>query len=218
MAKETKLTEKTEREYVIPLRCEWKKVPRYKRAKKAIRAIREFLVQHMKIRDRDLNKIKIDKYLNEEVWFRGIKKPPAKIKVKAIKEEDIVRVELVDYSEKAKFKKTREEKILKEGEEKAKKKKEEKKIEEKKPEETAETTSEEKAPKGVHQGGASTSTRPSSEEKKNLTKKGKEVAEKKAAVIDAGEKIAEQQHKKIKHQTSGKSKQPKHQQRKALAK
>jgi len=195
MAKKTELTDKLEREYIIPLRCEWKKVPRYKRAKKAIKAIREFLVRHMKIRDRDLNKIKIDKYLNEEIWFRGIKKPPAKIKIRAIKEKDsdrkeIVKVELVDYSEKAKFKKAREEKILKEGEEKAKKKKKEQKIEEK----------------------------PKEAETKEGEEKKEETEEKKKAVVEAGEKLQKAAAKKTKHDTGAKVKQPKHQKRVALAK
>jgi len=192
MAKQESKTDKLEREYVIPLRCEWKKVPRYRRAEKAIKAIREFLVRHMKIRDRDLKKIRIDKYLNEEIWFRGIKKPPAKIKVKAIKETDsdgkeIVRVELINYSEKAKFKRLREEKIFKEGEEKAKKKKEAEK-----PKEEVETKE--------------------SEEKKE------ESEEKKAAVVEAGEKIQKAAAKKVKHDTGAKIKQPKHQKRVALAK
>lgn len=125
---ETK-TETIEREYIIPLRRRWKIVPRYKRANKAIKTIKEFLVRHMKIRDRDLNKIKIDKYLNEIVWFRGIKKPPARIKVKAIKDGENVKVEAVEMPDKLKFKKLREEKMLKEGAEKSKKKKEEKKPE-----------------------------------------------------------------------------------------
>jgi large subunit ribosomal protein L31e len=81
MAKETKPTEKIEREYTIPLRHRWKIVPTYKRANKAVKAIKEFLVRHMKIRDRDLDKIKVDKYLNEAIWARGIKHPPSKIKV-----------------------------------------------------------------------------------------------------------------------------------------
>src|SRR3989344_4869355 len=103
-------SEKIEREYVIPLRVEWRKVPRYKRANKAVRAIREFLVQHMKVYDRDLKKIKIDRYLNEAVWFRGIKKPSAKIKVRAVRDRENVKVELVNYTEKLKFKKDRESK------------------------------------------------------------------------------------------------------------
>ena len=84
---ETKKEEKLEREYVIPLRNQWKRVPRYKRANKAIKAIKEFLAKHMKVENRDLKKIKVDTYLNEEVWFRGIKKPPAKIKIKAKKKQ-----------------------------------------------------------------------------------------------------------------------------------
>jgi len=130
-----KSSEKIEREYTIPLRREWEKVPRYKRAKKAIRAIREFLVQHMKIRDRDLNKIKVDRFLNEEVWFRGIRKPPAKIKVKAVKEGDIVRVELAVLPNTLKFKKAKEEKAHQKSEEAGKKHHEEhKSVEEKKSE------------------------------------------------------------------------------------
>src|SRR3989344_1778138 len=116
-------SEKIEREYVIPLRVEWRKVPRYKRANKAVRAIREFLVQHMKVYDRDLKKIKIDRYLNEAVWFRGIKKPPAKIKVLAVRDRENVKVELVNYTEKLKFKKDREEKKIKGAEEAKEKKK-----------------------------------------------------------------------------------------------
>jgi len=88
----------------------------------------------MKVYDRDLNKIKIDRYLNEEIWHRGIRNPPAKIKVKAVKENDIVRVELSEMHEKLKFKKAREEKSKEKSTEAAKTKEEEHKHEEKKEE------------------------------------------------------------------------------------
>lgn len=187
-------TDVKEREYVIPLRCEWQKVPRYKRANKAIKAIKEFLVKHMKIRDRDLKKIKIDKYLSEEVWFRGIKKPPAKIKVKAIRDGENVRVELVDYSEKAKFKKLREEKLEKKSKEIVESKKK-----------TLEKMKEQmQKPK---------------EEKSEVTEEKKqEEKEKKASVVEAGEKMQKETAKKAKHEAVKKSKQPKRQQRVALAK
>lgn len=142
--KKTEPVEKIEREYIIPLRNKWKKVPRYKRANKAIKAIKEFLARHMKIRDRDLDKIKLDKYLNEFVWTRGIRKPPIKVKVKAVKEGDIVRVELSDMPEKMKFKKARLEKREKEAAEIGKKKKKEEKPEEKTMEKTEEEKKEEK--------------------------------------------------------------------------
>ena len=77
-----------EREYVIPLRDSWLRAQKYKRGKRAVKAIREFLVQHMKVYDRDLRKIRVDILLNNEIRFRGMQKPPAKIKVKATKYDD----------------------------------------------------------------------------------------------------------------------------------
>ncbi len=103
---ETKV-EKIEREYVIPLREKCRPVPRYKKTPKAIKTIKEFLVRHMKIRNGDLKKIKLDMQLNEYIWGRGIKRPMHKVKVKAIKEGDEVRVELFDVPDKLKFKKIR---------------------------------------------------------------------------------------------------------------
>ena len=47
MAKTEIKTEKIEREYIIPLRRRWKIVPRYKRTKKAVKAVKEFLVRNM---------------------------------------------------------------------------------------------------------------------------------------------------------------------------
>lgn len=117
---ETK-TEKIEREYTIPLRHRWNIVPTYKRANKAVKTIKEFLVRHMKIRDGDLDKVKVDKRLNQVIWSRGIKHPPARIKVKAIKEGDIVRVEAIELPDKIKFKKIKEDKREEEGKVKAKK-------------------------------------------------------------------------------------------------
>ncbi|MEK6914328.1 MAG: hypothetical protein AABW83_01635 [Nanoarchaeota archaeon] len=101
-----------EREYLVPLRKEWLKVPIYKRSKKAIKALKEFMVRHMKIYDRDLKKIKIDVDLNNELIFRGVRKPLSKIKVKARKfDNDIVRVELINIPKHIKFQKEREQKI-----------------------------------------------------------------------------------------------------------
>jgi len=92
--KKTK-SERIERIYTIPLRKEWLKAPKYRRAKRTIRAIKEFLVKHMKIYDRDLDKIKVDPWINKAIWSRGIKNVPHKIIVKAIKEDDEVRTELI---------------------------------------------------------------------------------------------------------------------------
>jgi large subunit ribosomal protein L31e len=98
-----------EREYVIPLRRGTETVPRYKKARKAIKVIREFLARHMKTEDRNPRLVKIDTYLNNEIWFRGIKHIPSKIKVKAKKmDSGEIIVELADIPEIVKFRMARE--------------------------------------------------------------------------------------------------------------
>jgi len=73
-----------ERIYTIPL-LRAKMAPRTRRAKKAIKIIREFLAKHTKAET-----IKIDKSINEAIWTRGIRKVPSKIRVKAVKVEEEV--------------------------------------------------------------------------------------------------------------------------------
>jgi len=115
-----------EREYTVPLRRKFANTPQYKRVPKAIKVLKQFLAKHMKVDERDTDKIKLDMYLNLEMWHRGIRKPLAKIKVKARKfESGIVRVELVDIPEAIKWKMEKHKKQTdKVG------KKEEKKVEE----------------------------------------------------------------------------------------
>ena len=173
---------KLEREYTIPLRHRWQIVPRYQRTNKAVRTVKEFLVRHMKIRDRDLDKIRIDKYLNELLWMRGIKNPPSKVKVKAIKEGDIVRVESAEPTERIKFRKAREEKLENSAKEIAKKKK-------------TERVSEEKA---------ETETQETDKDKNGINDK-KEIEEKKEATVEAEQKIEKTEAKEKKHTTKVKS-------------
>jgi len=71
-----------EKVYTIPLRDAFYS-SRTKRTKKAVNIIRNFLKRHTKVED-----IKIDKSLNEAIWKRGIKKPPRRIKVKVVKEDE----------------------------------------------------------------------------------------------------------------------------------
>jgi large subunit ribosomal protein L31e len=186
MAEKTETKNEDEREYIIPLRKGWKKVPRYKRANKAIKTIKEFLARHMKLYERDLNKIKIDQYLNEAVWFRGIKKPSSKIKVKVVKKGDIIQAELPELPEKIKFKKERIEKREKKGEEFVSKKKTKLIDRLKAPERTEEEKKEEK--------------------------------EKAMAGEEAMQKLGKEAAKTTKKMEKDKLKQPKHLQRKALAK
>jgi large subunit ribosomal protein L31e len=150
MAKEKKSEPKQvlEREYIVPLRREWLKVPEYKRATKAVKALRKFIARHMKLYDDDLRKVKIDQTLNNEIRFRGMKKPPAKIRVKARKFDDgNIRVELVDIPVHIKFKQLREQKKKEKVEKKIKEMKKEEKEEEKKKEESEESKEKEEAAK-----------------------------------------------------------------------
>lgn len=87
-----------ERVYTINLYKEWKKVPVWKRTKKSIKAIKEFLSRHMKTSP---NKIKIDNWVNREIWKNSIKNPPKKIRIKAIKDEKgFIKVELLEKPKK----------------------------------------------------------------------------------------------------------------------
>lgn len=84
----------TERTYVIPLRKEWLKTVKYKRAKKAVRAIKEFLMRHMKAAE--MENVKIGTYLNLELWKHSIKRPPSRVKITATKDDKgVVWAELV---------------------------------------------------------------------------------------------------------------------------
>ncbi len=96
-----------ERTYTVPLRKEFQKAPIYKRTKKAVAALRQFLQRHMKSED-----IKLGKELNEALWQRGIRHPPHKVKVTAVKDEKgVVRAELfgVEKEEPKKEKKSKKE-------------------------------------------------------------------------------------------------------------
>lgn len=75
--------DKLERTYTIPLRREYLKVPRYRRTEKASRALRAFLIKHLKS-----EAIKIGQHLNEFLWMHGMKNPPPRVKVNVVRVED----------------------------------------------------------------------------------------------------------------------------------
>ena len=80
-----------ERTYNVPLRKEFMKVPKYKRARKAVIAVKEFVSKHMKAND-----VKLGKFLNEKIWERGIKRPPHHVEINVKPNKDgILIAELV---------------------------------------------------------------------------------------------------------------------------
>ncbi len=136
---------KIEREYTIPLRRFFLGMPQYERTGRAVKTIKKFIAKHMKVPDRDVNKVKLDVYFNNELWFRGRASPPSKIKVKATKEGDIVTVTFVEIPRYVQLLKAKHDKRNKPADKKDKPKevkeeKEEKTEEEKKAEKEKETS------------------------------------------------------------------------------
>ncbi len=80
--------------YTIPFYPRLNKTAPYRRAPRAIRMLKEFIVKHTKA-----DFVVITNELNEFIWKRGIQKPPRKVKVRAIvetiEEEKIATVELI---------------------------------------------------------------------------------------------------------------------------
>ena len=68
------------REYNVPLRRKVKTAPMWRRSKKAISVLKDFMKQHMKAEN-----VIICAELNELIWARGGKCPPGKISVIALK-------------------------------------------------------------------------------------------------------------------------------------
>lgn len=73
------------RNYIVPLRKGWLKVPRWRRSKRAVAELKKFLERHTKA-----DEIKLSNWINELIWAHGGKNPPAKIAIKVeLKEEEI---------------------------------------------------------------------------------------------------------------------------------
>ena len=71
---------------------------RWRRSKKAVRAIQEYLQQHTKAKT-----IKLSKWINEEVWAHGGKSPPSKLslRVEIDREKSLAKADLVELPQKA---------------------------------------------------------------------------------------------------------------------
>lgn len=86
---EKKETKTEERIHTIPLVKAWNRA-RTKRAKKAMTIIKNYIKRHMKA-----DKVHIGKSINEDVWARGMQKPPRKVRIHVLKKDDIAYAELI---------------------------------------------------------------------------------------------------------------------------
>ena len=128
--KGTVMSDRMERTRIVGVE-RFLKVPKYRRAKKTVKAVKEFLIKHMKAED-----VKIHKELNDELLKHGRQNPPSKVKVKAVKYGNIVRVNLEGFS--IEEPKKKEEKEAKKEEKKEEIKEELTKVEEQKQKEEEE--------------------------------------------------------------------------------
>jgi len=107
-----------ERVYTVPLRRAYNAAHKY-RARAAMKALRAFIARHMKVEE---NAVRIDVSVNHAIWKRGARKPPRRIKVVAVKEENVVWV-YTPEARRAAEEKRKKEREVKEGTEKESKKK-----------------------------------------------------------------------------------------------
>ncbi|SDF33474.1 50S ribosomal protein L31e [Halorientalis regularis] len=73
-----------ERVITVPLR-DVNAEPKHERAGKAMTLIREHLAQHFSVEG---DAVRLDPSINEEIWERGQKKPPSKLRVRAARFEE----------------------------------------------------------------------------------------------------------------------------------
>jgi large subunit ribosomal protein L31e len=82
------------RVYTVPLGLATE-APPYRRAKVAIRILKDFTKRHMKATE-----VSIKEDVNELIWARGIRHPPRRIRVEMERDEDgVVSVRLAPESE-----------------------------------------------------------------------------------------------------------------------
>ena len=73
------------RVYIVPLRKGFLLTPRWRRSKKAMKVLKEFMLKHTKA-----DRVIVSRWVNEEIWKHGGKNPPGKLKVKVtLKEEEV---------------------------------------------------------------------------------------------------------------------------------
>jgi large subunit ribosomal protein L31e len=81
-----------ERIYTVPLRKAYWTGSRLRRANRSVRILKEFVERHMKPEE-----LLIQPEVNEQIWARGMQKPPRRVRIRATKNADnLVRVYLAE--------------------------------------------------------------------------------------------------------------------------
>lgn len=124
-----------ERIYTINLRKATLNTPRWKKSKRSVAVVREFLKKHMKT-----DEVKIGKSITEKIWQSGNQNPPNKIRIRVVETEEgegedkkkVIKAELLGVITSEDLKEEKEEEVKPEEKEEEKPKKETKKEETKK--------------------------------------------------------------------------------------
>jgi len=83
--------DKKEAVYTIPIyKVYWGR--RTNRAARAIKLVRRFIARHFGVDERD---VVIHNNVNEYIWSRSIEKPPRRVTVKAVKDQESGKVKVV---------------------------------------------------------------------------------------------------------------------------
>ncbi|MCS7112780.1 MAG: 50S ribosomal protein L31e [Nitrososphaerota archaeon] len=80
-----------ERIYTIPLRGAWR-APWTDRAPTAVKIVKRFIERHLGVKAEEGSRVKISEELNRLIWSRGREKPPRRVKVRVVREEDVYTV------------------------------------------------------------------------------------------------------------------------------
>lgn len=85
-----------ERTYTVPLSKAWI-MPPSKRAPRAMRILKSFIIKHMKLEKRaeaeegegeEPKRLVVSNEVNERIWSRSIERPPRKLRVRAAKDKE----------------------------------------------------------------------------------------------------------------------------------
>ena len=164
-----------ERIYTVPLGDAYEAV-RKRRAPRAVRILKEFIVKNMKAKD---ERILLSNALNSYIWGNSIQKPPRRVKVRLIKDTEKISAYLADEKIEEKKEEPKKSEEKKEEPKKAEEKKEEPKKERKKKEVKKKAEPKKDKKKEEKKKEVKKKPEPKEEEKKEEPKKEEKAAEKK---------------------------------------
>ena len=85
-------TQKTQKSFTIPLRKEFQQSAPLRRTPRAVKAVKAYLVRHCKV-----DEVRLGARLNESLWTRGIRHPPARVTVDVTVEDCVAKAELQGF-------------------------------------------------------------------------------------------------------------------------